>query len=374
MNRHAIPEGFDRTDWKAAPHLAWALRNTARILPTAAVERGARVRPLPRAAGAVAPQIATAHGAIDWTTYLETTHASSIIVCRDRAVIAEHHLLGAAPDDRHMVFSITKSVTGLVAAMLSHQGMIDEARCVRDYAPALAGTAFGAARIDALLAMTDGVAFDERYADPQAEIHRYSQAYWGRTAGGTAAALAALGERRVQPGAFAYRTPVADVIALVIARASGQTLPELVSRLIWSRMGAADGAAMVVDTAGRAIGGTGLCAQTADLARLGLLLCDEGRWGGEQIVPAAVVDRLFAGGDPGVFARDRYPERQGWSYAALWWHPGADRIAAIGVYGQFMMIDRRAGCVMVRTGAAPGADNTAMIPLHIAAFDAIARA
>ncbi len=365
MNDRALPPGFDRADWKAAAHLPWALRNTARFLPTAAIARSDDLRRLVSAPGAMAT------GSHDWDAYLEQTHTTAVVVCADSRVIDERYRLGAVASDRQMVFSITKSVTGLLAAMLSQWGVIEEDRQVDHYLPDLAGSAFGQARIDALLAMTDGVAFDEHYTDPDAQIHVYSKAYWGSAAGGTRAALAALHDRGAQPGRFAYRTPVADVIAHVIARATGRTLPDLVADLIWSPMGAECDAAMVLDTAGEAIGGTGLCAAPRDLARLGLLLCEHGKRGTRAIVPVAVIERLFAGGDPAVMPADRYPERVGWSYAALWWHPGKDRIAAIGVHGQMLIIDRAANCVLVHTGASPRPDNTAMIPRHFAAFDAI---
>ena len=47
--------------------------------------------------------------------------------------------------------------------------------------------------------MTDGVAFNEDYADPEAQIHRYSKQFWGDGAGGVLAALTALGPPRHAP-------------------------------------------------------------------------------------------------------------------------------------------------------------------------------
>lgn len=373
MSDEAFPAGFDRADWKAQPHLAWALRNVDRFLPTATIATaappecnrfGSRHLPGCRANGEEP----------SWLDYLDRTHTTSAIVVTKGSITDERYLLGAKPHDRHMLFSITKSIVGLLAAMLSHWGVIDEDREAADYVPELAGSAFGSARLGALLAMRDGVEFDERYADPDAAIHRYSRHYWGGASGGTLAALKALPTGSIEPGRFAYRTPVADVVALALQRASGRDLADLASDLLWRPMGAEADAALVLDTSGRAIGGTGLLARPRDLAGLGQLIAEGGMARGRRIIPAAVVDRLFAGGDAAALARAGYTGRGGWSYGSFWWHLGDGRIAAIGVHGQRLTIDREAGVVFARTGAAPQPDNTPFDALHAAAFDALVEA
>lgn len=369
----SFPDGFDRADWKAAAHLEWALRHVDAFLPTASVRTGAAV-PVARAAEAFAPVVHFGGRALDWDGYLAETHATSAIVARRGTIIDERYRLGAGPNDRHMLFSITKSLVGLIAAMLAHWAVIDEEQSADHYVPELTGTAFGSARIDDLLAMTDGVAFDERYAVPAAAIHAYSRHYWGSAPGGTLTGLGRLPPGAASRGRFAYRTPVADVVALALERATGRDWNELLSELLWEPIGAEADAALVLDTGGRAIGGTGLIARTMDLVRLGNLLLDGGWARGQMIIPTDVVEQLFAGGDPGALAQAGYADRHGWSYGAFWWHLGRERIAAIGVHGQRLVIDRPSGVVFARTGAAPLPDNTPYDALHAAALEAITRA
>lgn len=354
----SFPPGFDRADWKAPPHTAWALRNVARFLPVASVPRGGRVTSL-----TVDPE------PLDVSDYLKAVHATSAIVIRAGRIVFEAYAQGTTAADRPMLFSITKSLLGLVTLDLIASGALDPLKPAADYVPELAGTAFGPARIADLLAMRDGIAFDEGYGDPEAEIHRYSRHYWGSAPGGTLAALAALPPRDAEPGRFGYRTPVADVIGWVARRAAGMPLSTLISERLWQRIGAEDDALMIRDTAGQEIGGTGFCARPRDLARLALALLD----GGGSAISPEITDTLFAGGDPHALSSVAgYATRAGWSYTGLWWHMGANRIAALGVHGQRLMIDRRAQLALIVTAAAPTPDSRPLDPLHHAMFEALA--
>lgn len=352
-----FPPGFDRADWKAPPHTAWALRNVARFLPVATVPRGGEARPLD-----IAPV------PLDLDRYLETVHATSAIIVSAGRIVFEAYRKGTDPTDRPMLFSVTKSLIGLLAFDLIADGAVDPSRTAAEYVPELCGTAFGDAALADLLAMRDGVAFDEGYGNPDAEIHRYSRHYWGGAAGGTLAALQALPARASSGARFGYRTPVADVVAWVIRRATGVSLARLMSERLWARLGADADALMIQDTSGHEIGGTGFCARPRDLARLALALLA----GGDGVIRPEAVETIFAGGDPHAFAEAGYATRPGWSYAGFWWHMGRARIAALGVHGQRLMIDREAQLALIVTAAAPNPDSRPLDPHHQALFEKLA--
>ncbi len=71
-------------------------------------------------------------------------------------------------------------------------------------------------------------------------------------------------------------------------------------------------------------------------------MADQGRAGGARIVPARWIERIAT---PARRAVD------GWPYSAQWWHaPGGDDgdIAAIGVYGQYVYVNRDTRTVIVK--------------------------
>lgn len=353
MTTSGVPPGFDAALWKDARWSRWSFRNTREFLPVAEVSPSRRPRPLPTG---------ETQEPAGFARFLAGTHATSAILIVDGGIVADWPA-GAATDPLpHMLFSVTKSVVGLVARILVSSGAVNDLREAGRYLPVLAGTAFGASTVADLLAMRDGIPFDETYADPGAAIHAYSRAYWGNVPGGALGRLAALPRAEPRPG-FAYRTPVADVVGAVLAAATGCPLSVLVEELLWRPMGAAHAAYFVVDTAGVEIAGAGLNAATSDLVRLALLLLDGGERESRQVIPRDAVEGLFRGGDRASFGAG-YPGRPGWSYRDLWWHMGGGRIAALGVHGQRLIIDRERRFALVRTGAQPTPDNRPFDEAH----------
>lgn len=365
-----------RDNWRTHPHSRWAFHHLDELLPVRPVPRGGRVRALESAPVDLSGlRFADGEGVVvDWPEFLEHTHSDALIVLHRGRIVVEHYANGMTPTSRHMLFSVTKSVVGLLAEMLAAEGKFDLARPAGTLVPELAGTAFGDATLRTLLDMRDGVPFNEDYADPGADIHRYSQAYWGDDAGGVRAAL-----RRLPPAiagtvasgaAFAYRTPIADVVGWAIERATGQGLAELLSDRLWRHIGAEHDAFFVLDNAGHAIAGAGLNATLRDMARLGQLLLD----GGGSVVHPAALAGIAAGGDRAAFAAAAPPTRQGWSYRSFWWvaHDAVGSFAALGVFGQRLIVRPADELVIVRFGSHPVAANAPTDPIHAAAFDAVA--
>lgn len=361
------PPGFDPSDWKAWPHTAWALRNVDRFLPTARVSAAADPLPLPLALeDDFGPELMLDGERLGWSDYLLAVHATAAIVIRDGRIVFEKYLRGATPSDRHCLFSITKTLVGLSALTLRADGELDLGRDAAAYVPELRGTAFGGARLSDLLAMRDGVSFDETYADPRAEIHSYSRHYWGGAPGGTLAALRGLSERAVEPGRFAYRTPVADVVGWALRRATGRPLAAVISELIWQPIGAEADALMILDTAGEEIAGTGFTARPRDLARLALALLRP-----DSAAFSSAADPMFDPGGANLIAGAGYTTRPGWAYYALTWSPGQGQVAALGVHGQRLFLDRSIQSALILCAAAPSADTRYLDALHASALHAL---
>lgn len=92
------------------------------------------------------------------------------------------------------------------------------------------------------------------------------------------------------------------------------------------------------------------------------MVADHGRVGAASLVP------------PGWITRIETPARRdvdGWPYSAQWWHvpEGDEDISAIGVYGQYIYINRDTGTVIVKLsdhGAEQDEADTLAVMLAIA--------
>lgn len=341
-----------RDNWRTWPYLRWAFQHARELVPSVALPPSPAPRPLPERPAA-----------LDWDAFLAETYTDAALVLHRGAIVYERYANGMDRAAPHMAFSITKSLVGIVAERLIASGALDPAARVEAHLPELAASGFAGASARHLLDMTDGAAFGEDYADPEADVHRYSAAYWGSATGGVLGALPALARRDAEPGAqFRYRTAAADVLAHLLRRATGERLSALVTRLVWHPAGCADEAYMLLDTAGLEMGGTGLNATARDLARIALWLLEPGqRW---------LVEAIAAGGDRTLFAAAYGEARPQGSYRSLWWvdHDGGPTLTANGVFGQRLWIDPAAELAVVKLGAHPVAGNIFTEATHRAAF------
>lgn len=362
-----------RDNWRLWPYSRWSFQHARELVPSRGMPRADPARALPiRAVDLSALRVVDDEGAkLDLAEFLARTYADGLIVLHRGAIVFEHYANGMTVATPHMAFSVTKSLIGLVAERLIAAGGVDPTRRAGDIVPELAASAFAGASLRQLLDMTDGAAFDEDYTNPDADVHRYSAAYWTPAAGhgGVLAMLPGLSRRDAEPGdQFRYRTPVGDVAGLVLRRATGRSLSALVAEHVWLPAGCCDEAYMLVDTAGLEIAGTGFNATARDMARVALWLLEPGQ--------RALVDGLLAGGDRALYDAFAPPDRQGGSYRGFWWinHLGPPTLAANGVFGQKLWLDPGHELAVVRFGSHPMAGNHVTETLHRSAFAALREA
>jgi CubicO group peptidase (beta-lactamase class C family) len=246
----------------------------------------------------------------------------------------------------------------------------------------MAGTAYEDATLRQLLDMQIGVEYSEDYADPRAHIWDYSRAGGLRTRqpgytgpGNYYEYLVTLRKAGEHGAAFDYKTVNTEVMCWVMTRVTGIPLAEMLSQRIWSRIGCEEDGYIAVDSIGVAMGGGGLSASLRDMCRFGELMRCEGGWGGEQVIPAAVVTDIRQGADPRKFASAGYTLLPGYSYRNMWWvsHNEFGAFEGRGIHGQRLYVAPRAEVVIARFCSHPIATSAANDPVTLPAFTALCR-
>ena len=74
-----------------------------------------------------------------------------------------------------------------------------------------------------------------------------------------------------------------------------------------------------VDAYGVVFAGGGFNAGLRDMARLGELIRNQGKWHGKQVLPAKAMQDIAEEGNKEAFARSPYTALKGWSYRDMWW-------------------------------------------------------
>lgn len=374
----------DIGNWQAFPQKVWSFQHARELFPTRQIARGGAVTALPAARVALDRLNLNPAGSppMTWDAFLKETHTDAIVVLQRGRIVEERYFNGMSGDTAHLMFSASKSMTGLMAAVLIAEGKLDEGALVGSLVPELAGSAWAGATVRQVLDMTDGVKFTEIYTDPASDVFRYvgsmgwaPQLRQQGTPEGILAMLPTLKAVHEEPrgSAFRYRSPATDVVAWVAQRASGLSLSKWMEQRLWRKMGMEQDAYTLLDPTGQEVTFAGMNASARDLARLGQLLLQRGKWKGEQLIPAAVADDLARGGSTKAFQAGGFATRAGWSYRSQWWvNPGSPRsFGAHGAFGQMLYVYPDDDVVVVKLSSHPNPVSATTDPIHQRAMAAL---
>jgi CubicO group peptidase (beta-lactamase class C family) len=367
-----------QADWLTAPVNRWSFRHVRELIPTARIRRGPVVRELPAAPAANLPGLAfTSHGA-DRTldAFLEESFTDSFVVLHDGKLAFEWYRPGVRDDEPHIVMSVSKSVTALLAGALEGAGLLDPSAPVTRYIPEADGSAFGDAQVRHLLDMTTATAFVEDYS-PGEDVRRYRQStgwYPAETgAPGLHDYLLTIRKAAEHGPKFHYVSPNTDMLGWVCERAADLTYAEALSAYIWAPLGAESDADVTVDRLGAMRAAGGISMVPRDLARIGQLIVEDGL----GIVPEAYVRDLREGGDQAPWANGEWAEfLPGGAYRNCFYQPRVDPGVAvgIGIFGQHLYADPVRRVVVAKQSSWPRPDDETGDLIAIDASRAIATA
>jgi CubicO group peptidase (beta-lactamase class C family) len=382
-----VGPGVTLANWRTAQFLRWSFEHAREIVPTARVSRGGgAIAALPRTLASLSEVTVTGVDGTPTTVgaVLETTYTDGFLVLHNGSVVAEEYPAGMPADALHALMSVTKSLVGSVAAVLIGRGLIDPAAPLTAYVPELAVSGYAGATVRSVLDMRSGIVFSEDYLDPRSEISRLEQCIgWSPQTDPSGPRsiydfLVTLRQGSPHGGPFAYRSCETDVLGWACERVTDARMPELLSDLLWSRLGVEHDADMSVDHAGTAVHDGGVSASILDLARFGQLLLDDGEaLTGERVLPSWWLRETFTG-DPdsrAAFAASPTDTRMpGGMYRNQFWLPYPDRpvLLCLGIHGQMVYVNPAARTVGVKLSSWPVAQDPAMLAATLRAFDAVA--
>ncbi|SDX23784.1 hypothetical protein SAMN04487912_10921 [Arthrobacter sp. cf158] len=344
--------------WQDGPHNRWTFAHLGEVVPTATINRR-----FPAAPAGATEQLAAVE-LPDLMQRLEDTYTDAFLVLHHNKVIAEYYRPGFAPDDRHLVMSISKSMCGLVVGALVDSGHIVTSARVVDYVPELAGSAYGGATVQHVLDMAVHLDYSEDYVDPASEVQTHDRSAGWRTRkdgdpGDTYAFLTTLtGNGTV--GTFQYCSANTDVLAWIIERVTGLRYSDALSKYLWSKLDADRDATITVDAAGFGFANGGVSCTARDLARVGQLMLDGGKGPGGRVVSEGWVSSILAGGSQDAMKDSSFTDlHPGGSYTRQWWCTGNERgnVTGVGIYGQYLWLDPLTETVIVKLSTWPGPDS-----------------
>jgi CubicO group peptidase (beta-lactamase class C family) len=382
------PSDVTLENWQSPAQLHWTFQHLADFLPTAVISRGT---------GPVADFPSTPVELADIPLYDRTngrrttvgevmaaTVTDGWMVTRHGKVLGEFYYEGMHADSPHILMSVSKTLVAMVVGALVSNGVVNPDAELTYYVPALGDSGYAGATVRHLLDMRSGIKFSEDYLDPFAEVRLIEQAIgWApRTVADLPTTmydfLLTLQQKSPHGGPFEYRSCETDVLGWICEAAAGLPMPQLMSEVLWSKLGARTDATIGIDSAGTGFFDGGINTCLSDLARFGSLFLNGGTSPtGERVVSLSWIADTFAGGldSRAAFAASPGDNRMpGGMYRNKVWfpYPGNNVLVCLGIHGQMIYVNRSANLVAAKLSSWPlPQDTTKMFPT-IAAFDAIA--
>ena len=271
----------------------------------------------------------------------------SLLILKDQQLVLEEYFFGYQNAQLHNVFSVTKSITSLLTGIaLDEYKLNDVNRPLSDFLPGIPFPKEGNQKeitLEHVLTMTAGLQEDDSYIgyEQQALLQHILNL-----------------PLEFEPGQeFRYNKECPYLLGGLIYSLTGLTAEHYSKKKLFGPLG-------ITNYAWRVENGVPHCESflqmlPRDMAKIGLLVLNNGSWEGKQIVPAEWIERSTA---PHV------RESEFFNYGYQWWHRSnenkdwwkeasqeesseLDMVIAIGFGGQFIFIIRDLNLVIVITSS-----------------------
>lgn len=218
---------------------------------------------------------------------LEKTSTRAFIVIKNDSILFEKYFRNYKRDDISTVFSVSKSITSLLIGIALDEGYIKSTdEPVTNYIKELESTnpAFTKLTIRHLLDMRSGIRFDEnsrKIFSPVASL------YYGKDQLNVIKKLSF----EAKPGTkHEYQSVSTAILGIVLERAVGKNLAQYFEEKVWIPLGMENNGSWSLDTKhGSAKAFSGLNLSAIDLAKIGKVYVNNGKFENKQIVSASWV-------------------------------------------------------------------------------------
>lgn len=377
------PEGVDLGNWRLSPYNHWSFHHVQDLIPSALIASSPTANPLVTGQSADLGQLTVESGE-SLETFLGQSSTDSFLVLHRGQKVWEWNAAHCDISRPHIVFSISKSITAMLAGIVADLGVIDVTQQVSHYLPGVKNSAYADCTVQHVLDMAVALDFNEEYLNADGDYNRYRKATCWNPVDQTTNPetlepfLYTLGKADFEHGEqFNYKSPNSDLLGLLLERATGVYYADLMSQLLWQPMGAGYDGYVTVDRALLARGAGGISVHISDLARLGQLVMDGGTANGNTVIPASWIEDTMQNGDRAAWLKGTFKEMlPDGRYRNKWYQVGdADGcFLAIGIYGQWLYMNPATSVVIAKMSsqAEPVEDDTDVKWLK--AFSQITRA
>ncbi len=278
--------------------------------------------------------------------YFEKYKTVAYVVVQDTAIVHEEYWDEYNDQSLSNSFSVAKSIISLLAGIARDEGKIGSFnQPVANFYPPFAVDNRKEITVKDVLTMSSGLDWNEAYSSP---FSITTKAYYGDNIEPLIAGLKLIekpGER------YRYQSGTTQLLAFVVANATGTSISEYASEKLWTPIGAEHDALWCLDHK-NGLEKAYCCfnSNARDFARIGQLILNKGSWNGTQVVSEAFIEEATT---PATWLKDEDTEKSVDFYGYQWWrlsYQGVEVIYARGILGQYILVVPEKNMVVVRLG------------------------
>ncbi len=262
----------------------------------------------------------------------------SATVIRNGAIVADATVYPFEPDSRHAIRSCTKSIVSALIGIAIDQGYLEGLeQPILDIFPERRVAHLDANKeaitLEHLLTMTSGLECRDSYLYRWRGLQQMGQSDdWVQF-------MLDLPMAEPPGTRFEYCNGGSFLLSAIIQKATGVSAAEYARKHLFVPLGIRD-VEWPANPQGISIGWSKLHMRPHDMAKIGYLYLNEGRWGGEQVVPAQWVSASTRKHISGTL-------QDGYGYQ--WWVTTDGAFMALGYAGQYIVVVPEQGLVVVFT-------------------------
>ena len=290
----------------------------------------------------------------DWNAWV---NLHSIMVVKDGKVVIEEWFRDQSADKPHMMYSVSKTFTATAIGIAVAEGKLSLDEKVASFFPDnVVEDNPCEATVKDLLTMTGGHETDPTLLVADMDVKAMKLTLHN---GVDIASFFFSHPFTQAPGEFFwYDSLCSYMLSAILQKVTGESVLDYLTPRLFEPLGI-DKPTWETDSEGVCLGGWGLYLKTEDMAKMGQLLLQKGKWGMRQIVPASWVEDMGTPHIESAPAQIRIEDadlelpaaqndwRQGYGYQV--WMNTHEGFRADGALGQMILILPSKNAVVVTT-------------------------
>ncbi len=373
-------------NWRKYPYTTWSFVNVRNLIPTAQIETNISNRINFQIDLTSFENLNIKHEDNFYKFYdvLKNCNADAFLVMHKGKLIFEYFDNFTSKNTPHIIFSVSKSLTSLLAATLFKNMSIDVNKTVSSIIPETKDTAYEDATIRNVLDMNVASGFIEDYSG-EAEIFKKYRSCTGwdlpeeslqNIPVGLHDFLSKMPRSKFQHGKkYHYCSPNSDLLGWITERVSGEKFYNIMSDLLFKPAGAIYLSNVTLDKWGASRSAGGISVSPYDLLSIAELVRCDGSNSNGQVIPSDWINDFKSYDDNSCYLNQddlkRFPNG---NYRSKWYQTGFDEneFCAIGIHGQNIWINPKKELTIIRMSSASDPINIQTEELMFSVFKTIA--